>query len=374
MSIFKIFFKSKWDLSKIKKKKFLLVDGNSNPFIKYYDKKHFNTLYRRGEKINLRILIKCILELNVSSLNYFNHFIRAASPILILTAFDYHPIFYKLKKITKIKTLMLQKGKRTLSDNIFQNQKLINESKSDNFFVDYMFLYNKTTCDKYKKLIKGNYFSIGSFENNFKKLNFTSQKKEVLFISDYKIDNNDKLLENCENDDLVALNLQRLALKNKLKFNILPKRVDKVQNKKEFNYYKNILKNDFKFLKKKNISDSYKIISKFKYIFCTHSTLGVENLSKGGRTGFIFFKSFHNPYKHYRFGIDEKFKNRGPFWTSGYKFNSDELKRVFNFVIKPNKNFWGGKSKKLGKKIIEFDFNNKIFKNIIAKELKRKSN
>ena len=154
MSIFKIFFKSKWDLSKIKKKKFLLVDGNSNPFIKYYDKKHFNTLYRRGEKINLRILIKCILELNVSSLNYFNHFIRAASPILILTAFDYHPIFYKLKKITKIKTLMLQKGKRTLSDNIFQNQKLINESKSDNFFVDYMFLYNKTTCDKYKKLIK----------------------------------------------------------------------------------------------------------------------------------------------------------------------------------------------------------------------------
>ena len=50
MSIFKILFKSKWDLSKIKKKKFLLVDGDSNPFIKYYDKKDFNTLYRVEKK------------------------------------------------------------------------------------------------------------------------------------------------------------------------------------------------------------------------------------------------------------------------------------------------------------------------------------
>ena len=75
MRIIHIFFKSKWDLSKIKKKKFLLVDGNSNPFLKYYDKKDFNILHRRGEKINIRILIKCIFDLNVSSLNYFNHFI-----------------------------------------------------------------------------------------------------------------------------------------------------------------------------------------------------------------------------------------------------------------------------------------------------------
>ena len=105
--------------------------------------------------------------MNVSSLNYFNHFIKTSSPKLILTAFDYHPIFYKLKKVTKIKTLMLQKGKRTFSDNIFKNKIFIKESKPNNYFVDYIFLYNKSTCDNYKKLIKGNYFSIGSFENNF---------------------------------------------------------------------------------------------------------------------------------------------------------------------------------------------------------------
>ena len=172
----------------------------------------------------------------------------------------------------------------------------------------------------------------------------------MLFISNFKIDNDDKVEKNCENDDLVVLNLYRLALKNKLKFNILPRQADKVKNRKEFNYYKDILKNNFKFLKKKDVSSSYKISSKFKYIFCTYSTLGVENLSKGGRTGFIFFKSLDNPCKYYRFGSLEKIKNKGSFWTSDYKFNSSELKRVFNFVIKSKKNVWEKKSKAVGRK------------------------
>ena len=64
----------------------------------------------------------------------------------------------------------------------------------------------------------------------------------MLFISNFKIDNDDKVEKNCENDDLVVLNLYRLALKNKLKFNILPRQADKVKNRKEFNYYKDILK------------------------------------------------------------------------------------------------------------------------------------
>ena len=65
MSLIKIFLNSKWDLIRIKKRKFLLVDGNYNPFTKYYDKKDFNILYTRGEKINIRILIKCIFDFNI---------------------------------------------------------------------------------------------------------------------------------------------------------------------------------------------------------------------------------------------------------------------------------------------------------------------
>ena len=66
-----LFLKSRWDLNKIKKKKFLLVDGNYNPFTKYYNKKDFNILYRRGEKINIRILIK-YLKIKSFKITYFN--------------------------------------------------------------------------------------------------------------------------------------------------------------------------------------------------------------------------------------------------------------------------------------------------------------
>ena len=98
MKYLKIFLRSKWDFEKISKKKFLLIDGNSHPFLKYYKKKDFNILHRRGEKINIRILLKCILDFKISTLNYFKFFIKLAQPKLILTAFDYHPIFYKLSK------------------------------------------------------------------------------------------------------------------------------------------------------------------------------------------------------------------------------------------------------------------------------------
>ena len=53
-----------------------------------------------------------------------------------------------------------------------------------------------------------------------------------------------------------------------------------------------------------------------------------------------------------------------------YKFNSNELKRVFNFVIKSKQNVWKKKSK-VGRKVLEFDYNNKIFRNIVNQELKR---
>ena len=58
-----------------------------------------------------------------SSLDYCAEFIKYVSPKLILTAFDYHTVFYKLSKKTGIKTLMLQKGQRGDSEGIVSNSK-----------------------------------------------------------------------------------------------------------------------------------------------------------------------------------------------------------------------------------------------------------
>ena len=102
--------------------------------------------------------------------------------------------------------------------------------------------------------------------------------------------------------------------------------------------------------------------------------MGVENLSKGGRTGFIFFKSKNNPTKYYRLGHFEKIPHRGPFWTSKNKFDFSELKKIFYFVIKSKDKVWKSKSKLIAQKILKFDYKNKIFRSIVDKELNRRVN
>jgi len=371
-TIFKYIFLSKWVFSLPNKKLFLLVDGIYNPFLKYYDKKDFNIIYRRGESINIRVILKCFLSLNLSTLNYFRQYIKLAAPKLIFTAMDYHLIFYRLSNLSNAKTIMLQKGQRSKSDGIMSGN-LLNKNKKQNFFVDYIFMHNQYVSNFYKKYINGKYINIGSFENNFEKIIISKQRKEILFISNFKTDKENKLLQNCENDDHVVYNLHKFAKANKIKFNILPRQNQKKEIYNESNFYKNLLKDNFTFIKKKRQS-SYKIINMYKYIFCTYSTLGIEFLSKGGRVGFVFFKSKNNPTINYRLGSLEKLKKKGDFWTTDEIFNINELKRVYNFVIKSKDKTWINRSQPIADRLLKFDYDNKLFRSVVSKELKKIKN
>jgi len=372
--LLKFLFLSKWVFLLPQKKTFLLVDGLYNPFLKYFDKKNFNIIYRRGESINIRVILKCVLNFNISSLNYYRQYIKFASPKIIFTAFDYHPIFYRLSRLSSAKTFMLQKGHRTKSDSIMYDKNLINKSQKKDNFVDYIFLYNKFTSDFYRKYIKGEYLNTGSFENNFDKIKLSKQKKEILYVSNFKIDKNKKLLSNCENDEKLIYNLHKLAVSQKIKFNVLPRQKGKKESLDEYIFFKNLLKTNFSFIEKKESSSSYKIIITYKYVFCSYSTLGREFLSKGGRVGFLFFKSKNNPSIHFRFGSLEKLPKKGYFWTTDVKFNLNELKRVFNFVIKVNDKIWKIKSQPTANKTLQYDYDNKLFRSIVSKELKKKNN
>ena len=49
------------------------------PFFKIYKKKDMTVLHRRGEEINLSILLKCLFKLKFSKLDYCDEFIRHVS-------------------------------------------------------------------------------------------------------------------------------------------------------------------------------------------------------------------------------------------------------------------------------------------------------
>ena len=174
-------------------------------------------LCRRGEEINLYILLKCLLKVKISTLDYCDEFIKHVSPKLILTAFDYHTIFYKLSEKQALR-LYVQKGARTNAKGTINKSKYFPKNSKKIFHVDYIFLFNDFVKKFYSKKISGKFFVIGSFENNFKKFDPNIQKKEVIFISNYSPDKKGK----SENEDLVAYYLNKLSSKNNINFNILP--------------------------------------------------------------------------------------------------------------------------------------------------------
>ena len=372
MNFAKLLFFSKWKFSLPKKNKFVLIDGEYNPFLKYIKKKHFTYIYRRGEEINIPILLRCLIKFKFNSLDYFSEYIKIVSPKLILTAFDYHTIFYRISEKTGIKTLMLQKGKRSNIDGLINNQeKFFPENSKKIFFVNYMLVYNKSVKDFYSKRIRGKIYEIGSFENNSTKIGRFSKKKEILFISNYNISKDGKLSSKTENEDLVALNLFKLAKKNKIKFNILARNRGNLKNLlKEYSYYSKAIKDDFIFLKSKKKS-GYDILNEYKYVFSTYSTMAIEALARGSRCGFIFCKSKSNPSYGLWFANFEKFPLNGPFWLTSEIIDSKKIEKVFNFVTKISEKKWKKLTHKYTNKLMKFDYQNKIFLHILKKILKK---
>ena len=104
-----------------------------------------------------------------------------------MTYFDHYNFFYKLSKLTKIKTAFVVRGKRSLSDGLFKKK----EIRKKNNYVDYMFVHNKNIKKNYEKIISGKVIPIGSFLNNIKKKKQKKFKNKVLWISTFKTDKKD---------------------------------------------------------------------------------------------------------------------------------------------------------------------------------------
>jgi surface carbohydrate biosynthesis protein len=369
--------KAKWRLLPPKAKKIVIFDGIQNPFAKYFKESDYNIIYRRGEEINIFVIFKCLLELNFTPFNYYLNFIKISRPKIILTAIDYTPTFYLLSKATGVKTAFIQFGTRTKWNDLFANKKITNKNNKDLFHVDYMFTFNKYISNLYQSFISGQTVEIGSFKNNFYKRK-RIKKNEILFISTFKSFalNNNKFFGFSnnfffKNDSNVIKKIFLLSRNKKIKFNILGRGIGNERIKEE-NYFKNILdKKNFSFIANYLGRKTYDVVNKYKYIFTIDSTLGIENLALGNNTGFLFNRPYKFPINTRRFGGMEKLPRKGPFWTT---YDLDlEFKRVFDYIIRKD-NFPRRKKedKNFTKKVMEYDYGNKKFNNIVNKILKYK--
>ena len=378
-STFKLFIKSKWKFSAPRSKKILVIDGADDPFKFFFKRKEYEIIYRRGEEINFYVLYKCLKNLGFSRLDYYKNFIEIVKPKIILTYFDHYNFFYKLSKLVKIKTAFVVRGKRTYSDGLFKVKNKNNQTndKGGNF-VDYMFVHNKLIVKKYEKIISGKVIPIGSFLNNIQRKRKTIRKDSILWISTFKPDGKDwinpvnkKKFKNSyfqKNDKYIIKHLYDYSKKNNFKFHILG-RLGSKNEIAEIDFYKKIIGENFRFISKRKYPDSYSVIEEFIYVFTTWSTLGVEKLVKGGKVGFIFNKPKNAAWNNARLGAIEGLKKTGPFWTTCKGKDIKEFNRVINFVFKASNLSWQRVRKKIGSKLMFYDYGNKKFKKVIKNTL-----
>ena len=378
---FKFLIKAKWHFRLPQNKKILIIDGNINPFGRYFKDKDINILYRRGEEINIAILLLCIINFNLTPLGYYKQFIKFSKPKIILTACDHYAILFQLSELTKIKTAFVQTGKRTLMDGPFLINEIANKKNKKKFFIDYLFLHNKHVGKIYNSFTKGKVVEIGSFYNNVEKKIIKNKKKEILFISNYKFDllENKRRIKNFsykgdafdmklfnKNDKYIIKCLSDFSYKKSLKLNILGRQSGE-NSKPEKKYYDDIINNQYNFIPRDRVKNSYKTMEQFEFVFTTWSTLGIENLVKNGKTGFIFNKPKVKNWITARTGHLEKLNYKGPFWTTTTANNKKEFNRVFNFVIKGNSKTWQKMRKKYGSELMAYDRGNTKFLKIVNK-------
>jgi surface carbohydrate biosynthesis protein len=372
MKKIKKFLYAKWDLLPPKKKKILVFDGNNNPFINYILKSGYNTLYLRWERINLFILIKCLIKNKLNVDQYISEYIRFSSPKLILTFIDNNPKFYTLYRHGNFKTIFVQSGIRSRASDIFSNKKIINKKNKKKFKVDYMFVFNSKIGLLYNSFIKGSSIPIGSFKNNNIKIQKNKKQNKILIISTFRnyskkqsIGKNLMWGTFTKNDEYFMRWIILLAMKNNIKIDVLGRYSLKETNE-EFTYFKNFFKkNKFNYIDNYSKRETYKILDSYKFAFTIDSTLGVECLARGGRIGFFCNRPNKMPEKSRKFGWMENFNSTGPFWT--YKNSQAEIKKIFNKVVFSKNAEWNKISKKYKNKIMNYDYNNKKFKLVLKK-------
>ena len=98
------FLLSKKILTKPEEKKVLIFDEDDAEIIsKYFNKNDIEILpirmaYKPGQKLNIYILFKIILDFKFTIKSYCEEYIKAVKPKIIISLSDNWPIFYRLKK------------------------------------------------------------------------------------------------------------------------------------------------------------------------------------------------------------------------------------------------------------------------------------
>lgn len=358
LEVILIFFKCKFDFKKVKKEKLLIFDRASLELVSKFKK--FEILDVRYEVFNFWVLLENFLNLKFTLKDYILTFISKVSPKVVLTFIDNYILFYELKNhFPEIKFIAVQNGfrhKSQLDD--------FKKHKNKRLFVDYLFTFGKNSEIFYKKFLRcNNYIKLGSFRNNNIKLGKSSEKKNILFISQFKSKNlfkNDDY--NVESKIIKIINI--FCEKKKIKLFLATASIKDHIEEKNFLLSKLPKKHNVCEIKKKNRYQNYSLINKFETVVFVDSTLGYEAIARKKKVIPISCRKDRRKTIS-PFGFPTKKNNKGFFFTNFCR--EKEIFRVLNNVYNLPKKKWQKNYQEKLDKFMIFNKNNIILKKTVNK-------
>ena len=352
------------------KKDILIFDTHGAELIKgILPKNSYHILPARYESLNFLFLINCLFNFQISLRSYTQKYVDYINPKILITYIDNNPLFYELR-LKHGKKIFIQNGRRTAMDIFFSKNKINNKHH-----VDYMLVHNDSVGKKYQKLIKGKSIKFGSLQSNSCKIIKSKKKYDLMYVSTFRLNyiKPNKYVYGVKFSDYIKKEifllkwLKDFSDKNKRHISILGS--ERLSAGDEKNFYKNIFGNSgWRYIERTPKRKTYKIIDQAFIILGIDSTLIYEALSRGLRVGFFGIRGNKYPVNSRKFGWPDSFGNQGPFWTD--LASEKEFKRIINNLINYSSKRWNKTSSEYKKKLLHYNFQNTLAKNLIKENLK----
>jgi surface carbohydrate biosynthesis protein len=358
------FFLKKKKIKFPKKSAILIYDINKfDKILNLIEKKNFEILNIRNE-INLIVLLICLIKLKFKKIDYIEEYIKLVDPKIVFSLTDNDTAFYEIKKRYRkeLITVAIQSGWRTISNDLFEQ--LQNYKNKSNLSSDWILTFNETIAIEYKKYISTKTLAIGNIANNENSKDFSNKKlKDTILLISQWVEGNSK-----DNKILMLLFgfLKNYADKKNKKLGILLRK----DNSNEKFFFKSDPGENFHFINRNNLNNSYYWIDRYETTVTIDSTLGYESLSRGNKTIFFNIRSNYNENKGYSFGWPNIFSKKGIIWTDENDINYFEKILNNTFQIS-DENFKAQIEKNKLNNLMLYDKDNLLLKNFLKKIFKK---
>jgi surface carbohydrate biosynthesis protein len=358
------FFLKKKKIKFPKKSAILIYDINKfDKILNLIEKKNFEILNIRNE-INLIVLLICLIKLKFKKIDYIEEYIKLVDPKIVFSLTDNDTAFYEIKKRYRkeLITVAIQSGWRTISNDLFEQ--LQNYKNKSNLSSDWILTFNETIAIEYKKYISTKTLAIGNIANNENSKDFSNKKlKDTILLISQWVEDNSK-----DNKILMLLFgfLKNYADKKNKKLGILLRK----DNSNEKFFFKSDPGENFHFINRNNLNNSYYWIDRYETTVTIDSTLGYESLSRGNKTIFFNIRSNYNENKGYSFGWPNIFSKKGIIWTDENDINYFEKILNNTFQIS-DENFKAQIEKNKLNNLMLYDKDNLLLKNFLKKIFKK---